>query len=218
MQNTREISRVELLPADLILQQIEAVVADIPPDAIKTGALGGHEAIEVIASLARTWTVPLIVDPVMISKHGNALLDVDGQTALAELLLPRSFLITPNLEEASVLTANTVETLPQMYEAARKIHDMGPQHVLVKGGHLSGPAVDLLLTGGEFHEFGSEHIDTVHTHGTGCTYSSAITAELAKGTSLVRAVAIAKSYVTEAIRTAPGLGGGSGPVNHHSAL
>jgi hydroxymethylpyrimidine kinase/phosphomethylpyrimidine kinase len=146
----------------------------------------------------------------MISKHGSLLLGEAGSRAIRELLVPRAFLITPNIPEAEALTG---EQEPRA--AASRLRTAGARNVLVKGGHLPGDAVDLLLTeGGDFHEFPAARIDTPHTHGTGCTYSASITALLAQGVELVEAVGIAKKYVTEAIRTAPGLGHGSGPLNH----
>lgn len=211
-QNTVGVSRVELLPPDLIAQQIDAVLADIPPNAIKTGALGGIPAIEVIA-VAR-FQCPLIIDPVMISKHGAPLMAEAAREALKTLLLPRATLVTPNLHEAEAITGMTVDSVASMKEAARRILDMGAKAVLVKGGHLEGDAIDVLLANGVFTEFRSERFPTQHTHGTGCTYSASITALMARGYGLVEAVSAAKVFITEAIRTAPGLGSGSGPVNH----
>jgi hydroxymethylpyrimidine kinase/phosphomethylpyrimidine kinase len=136
---------------------------------------------------------------------------------LAELLVPRAFLLTPNLHEAAVLTGSVVDDLASMGRAAEKLVSLGAKNVLVKGGHLEGDAVDVLFTQeGTVHEYPTPRIDTTHTHGTGCTYSAAITAELAKGVALRRAVAIAKEFVTNAIRENPGLGSGSGPLNHHA--
>jgi hydroxymethylpyrimidine/phosphomethylpyrimidine kinase len=212
VQNTVGVTRVELLPPDLIAQQIAAVLADIPPHAAKTGALGGIPAIEVIA--AAQLPCPLVVDPVMISKHGAPLMDDSARHALRKLLLPRATLVTPNLHEAAALTGIEVDSVETMREAARIIHGFGPKAVLVKGGHLEGDAVDLLYVGGEFHTFSSPRTPTQHTHGTGCTSSAAITAMLARGEDLRAAVHAAKTFITEAIRTAPGLGAGSGPVNH----
>ena len=130
--------------------------------------------------------------------------------------MPVSYLLTPNLHEAAALTGLTVVTLDDMKRAAERLLKLGARNVLLKGGHLEGDAVDLLVTSEDFHEFSSERIDTPHTHGTGCTYSAAITAGLAKGERLVEAVRKAKDYITRAIRTNPGLGRGAGPVNHHA--
>ncbi len=212
VQNTVGVSRVELLSPELIAQQLEAVLLDIPPDAVKTGALGGIAAIEVIA--AARFNCPLIVDPVMISKHGAPLMAEAAREALKTLLLPRATLVTPNLHEAEAITGMVVDSVESMKEAARRIQGMGSKAVLVKGGHLEGDAIDVLLADGVFTEFCSVRFPTQHTHGTGCTYSAAITALTARGLGLVEAVSAAKNFITEAIRTAPGLGSGSGPVNH----
>lgn len=217
VQNTRGVDRVETLAADLIVQQIEAVLADIPPNAAKTGALGNRAVVEAVANLA--FKFPLVVDPVMISKHGARLIDHDAQRALVDHLLPRAYLLTPNLHEASALAGFPVNDHDSMCRAAEKLAGLGAANVLVKGGHLHGDALDILfMHNGGFREFSAQRIDTPHTHGTGCTYSAAITAELAKGTPLVKAIELAKVFVTEAIRTNPGLGGGSGPLNHHAGF
>jgi hydroxymethylpyrimidine/phosphomethylpyrimidine kinase len=210
VQNTRRVSRVVVMDPDLVIEQIRAVLDDVPPAAAKLGALGNSEVVHAVARESETWTFPLVIDPVMISKHGSLLLGEAGSRAIRELLVPRAFLITPNIPEAEALTG---EQEPRA--AASRLRTAGARNVLVKGGHLPGDAVDLLLTeGGDFHEFQAARIETPHTHGTGCTYSAAITALLAQSVELVEAVGIAKKYVTEAIRTAPGLGHGSGPLNH----
>ena len=219
VQNTRGVDRVETLDAGLIVQQIRAVVEDIPPHAAKTGALGSRAIVEAVAKAAASFRFPLVVDPVMISKHGTPLIDPDAERALIEHLLPRASLLTPNLSEAAALAGFPVEDIGSMRRAAEKLVSMGAANVLVKGGHLPGQAVDVLyLTGGIVREFPAERIDTPHTHGTGCTYSAAITAELARGTPLEQAVERAKAFITAAIRTNPGLGGGSGPLNHHAPI
>jgi hydroxymethylpyrimidine/phosphomethylpyrimidine kinase len=214
VQNTCTVRHIEMVPAALIVQQLCAVLEDIPPQAAKTGALGTAEAVEAIAREAANFAFPLVVDPVMISKHGAALMAEDARIAVRELLLPKAALITPNLHEAAALTNLPVDSPAAMRKAAEKLCSTGCRAVLVKGGHLGGPAIDILLHEGVFHEFGSERIETPHTHGTGCTFSAAITAALAKGTPLPEAVRQAKEFITRAIRTNPGLGAGNGPVNH----
>jgi hydroxymethylpyrimidine/phosphomethylpyrimidine kinase len=212
VQNTRGVRRVEVLDADLVLEQICAVLEDIPPQAAKLGALGNTATAAALFKLSPTFEFPLVVDPVMISKHGMPLWAGPGNAPMP--VIP-CYLITPNLHEATVLAGFPVNDLDSMRRAAQKLVELGASNVLIKGGHLTGEAVDLLYTSArEFHEFSAPRIDTPHTHGTGCTYSAAITAELAKGTSLVTAVGRAKAFVTEAIRTNPGLGGGRGPLNH----
>lgn len=216
VQNTVGVTRVECMAPDLVAEQIRAVVTDIPPAAVKTGALGDREIIEAVADLAADFRFPLIVDPVLVSKRGAALLAPDAIEILKTRLLPHAFLVTPNLEEAAILAGIEVRDLDSMRAAARKILDLGPQAVLVKGGHLAGDAIDVLLYQGGWTEFTAPRVETRHTHGTGCTYSAAITALLASGQELPTAIRNAKRYITEAIRTNPGLGRGSGPVNHHA--
>jgi len=203
VQNSRGVARVEVLAPDLVEQQIRAVLEDMPPQAAKTGALGNAAVAAAVARALAGAKFPVVVDPVMRSKLGASL----------GLALPmRAFLITPNLEEASALAGFEVNDVPSMRAAAAKID---AENVLIKGGHLDGAAIDVLRTAdGRFHEFEAERFATRHTHGTGCVYSAAITAELAKGSALVDAVARAKRFVTEAIRTNPGLGSGAGPLNH----
>jgi hydroxymethylpyrimidine/phosphomethylpyrimidine kinase len=217
VQNTRGVDRVEFLAPDLIADQIRAVLDDIPPAAAKTGALGNCGIIEAVAGLAAGFPFPLVVDPVILSKHGGALLEADAVEALKTRLLPHAFLVTPNLEEAALLTGTEVRNVADMRRAAEKLAALGPRAVLVKGGHLGdGDATDVLFYQGEFREFTSPRIATHNTHGTGCTLSAAITAGLASGRDLPEAVERAKRYVTAAIRSNPELGGGAGPLDHHA--
>jgi hydroxymethylpyrimidine/phosphomethylpyrimidine kinase len=218
VQNTRGVTRVEVMAPDLVLEQIHAVCCDIPPHAAKIGALGNSAVVEAIAAAAQSFAFPLVIDPVMISKHGAALMDEEAQHALAIHLIPRAFLLTPNLEEAAALSRFPVTDIASMRKAAEKLVSLGARNVLVKGGHLDAEdAVDVLFEPVHgFREFSSPRIATQHTHGTGCTYSAAITAELAKGSTLREAIGSAKKFITEAIRTAPGLGSGTGPLNHHA--
>ncbi len=212
VQNTVRVHRVAMLHAALVGEQIDAVLEDLTPQAVKTGALGTAEIVEAVA--ARSFPGPLVVDPVMVSSRGVRLLGEEAQAALCGLLLPRAALVTPNLAEAAALAEMNVFDLATMREAAVRIAEFGVRSVLVKGGHLEGPAVDLLLHDGQFTEFTAPRLDTRHTHGTGCTYSAAITAHLARGLDVVEAVRHAKAFVHSAIQTAPGLGAGSGPLNH----
>ena len=212
VQNTRGVARVELLDVALVRDQIEAVLEDLPPAALKTGALVSEAVVRVVAECR--FNCPLIVDPVMFSSSGASLLSTDGRNALRDLLLPRAALVMPNLAEASELTGREVRTPEDMREAAQRIAGLGAGAVLVKGGHLAGDAIDILFKEGEFTEFRSPRIDTRHTHGTGCAYSAAITALMARGIPLVEAVGRAKAFVFEAIRQAPGLGAGAGPLNY----
>jgi len=211
VQNTVLVSRVEILAADLVIAQIRAVLDDIPPHAAKLGALGNQAIIEAVASVH--FDCPLVIDPVMISKHGAPLMAKDSIAAFRSLLVPKAALLTPNLEEAATLADCPVENPADMRKAAGILCRLGARSVLVKGGHLKGEALDVLLHAGEFLELPAKRIETPHTHGTGCAYSAAITAGLAKRVPLPEAVRQAKHFIHEAIRTNPGLGGGSGPVN-----
>jgi hydroxymethylpyrimidine/phosphomethylpyrimidine kinase len=217
VQNSVRVSRVEAMAPALVLEQLEAVLEDIPPAAAKTGALGSLEMVLAVARAAAQFAFPLVVDPVMVSKHGVPLLSESAVSALREHLLPLAAVITPNVPEAEMLTGIAIRTPDDMRRAACRIHEMGARAVLIKGGHLdshSTDIVDVLFDGEKWHEFRAVRLDTRHTHGTGCTYSAAITAGLARGAPLASAAAQAKRFIHEAIRTNPGLGRGSGPVNH----
>ena len=216
VQNTEGISRVECLAAQLVIEQVRAVIGDIPPQAAKTGALGSVEIVEALADLAAEFQFPLVVDPVMIGSQGASLLSPAARHAIATRLLPRAFLVMPNLDEAAELTGIEVKDVSGMREAAVRLCAMGARAALVKGGHLAGPATDVLFAAGAWREFTAPRIQTRHTHGTGCTYSAAIAASLARGSGIEDAVALAKTYITAAIRTAPALGRGAGPLNLHA--
>jgi hydroxymethylpyrimidine/phosphomethylpyrimidine kinase len=218
VQNTVSVDRVEVLAPDLVAQQLDAVLTDIPPGAVKTGALGQAAVIEVVAARLATLRCPVVVDPVMVSKHGHALLAADAVQALTMRLLPVATLLTPNAEEAAALLGAPVKTVADAREAARRIAALGPRAVLVKGGHLEGDAVDVLFFEDRVEEFRAPRLDSPHTHGTGCTYAAAITAWLARGMTLGEAVVQAKAWLTEAIRTPPRVGRGIGPVNHLAPL
>jgi hydroxymethylpyrimidine/phosphomethylpyrimidine kinase len=218
VQNSQRVSRVETVAPWLVLEQIAAVIEDIPPAAAKTGALGSAEMVEAVAAAAADFAFPLVVDPVMVSKHEVALLPPAGMRAVRELLLPHAALAMPNVPEAEALTGTAIRGLDDVRRAACLIRGMGARAVLIKGGHLESGATDVLFDGAEYREFPAERIATVHTHGTGCTYSAAITACLAAGVPLAEAVARAKRFIHEAIRSNPGLGRGCGPVNHHAEV
>lgn len=218
VQNTQGVSAVEIIDSDFVLAQLDAVLNDIRPKAAKTGALGNVAIIEAVAERAKSFPFPLVVDPVMISKHGAPLIDDDAVDVLAGRLLPTAFLVTPNLPEAGKLAAMEVTNVLAMEKAAAVIAQRGAKNVLVKGGHLDGDAVDVLWTEGRTQTLPAERTETRHTHGTGCVFSAAITARLASGDDVVTAVTAAKRFITEAIRTNPGLGHGYGPVNMHNAV
>jgi hydroxymethylpyrimidine/phosphomethylpyrimidine kinase len=218
VQNSLGVARVEVMAPGLVLDQIRAVLADIPPGAAKTGALGSVEVVQAVARAAADFAFPLVVDPVMISKHGARLLPEAAIAAVREDLLPHAALLTPNVPEAEALTGLAIRTLDDMRQAACRIIGMGARAVLIKGGHLEGDATDIFFDGSRWHDFPAPRIPSRHTHGTGCTYSAAIAAGLASGLPPVDAVGRAKRFIHEAIRTNPGLGRGCGPVNHHAEV
>jgi hydroxymethylpyrimidine/phosphomethylpyrimidine kinase len=217
VQNTQKVESVEVLGPEFVVSQLDAVLDDIPPSAAKIGALGNAAVIEAIAERAERFSFPLVIDPVMVSKHGASLIDEEAVQVLRRKLLPLAFLITPNVPEAARLAEMEVTDLPTMEKAAAVISRLGAKNVLVKGGHLKGDPVDVLWTAGENHALPAQRVDTTHTHGTGCVFSAAITARLAKGEDLVTAVKAAKQFITAAIQTSPGLGQGYGPVNMHAS-
>jgi hydroxymethylpyrimidine/phosphomethylpyrimidine kinase len=215
VQNTKGVSGYEELSPELVAEQIRAVVNDIGVDAAKTGMLASAPIVEAVADAVRETAVPnLVVDPVFVSKHGHPLLREDAVEALRSKILPLAALVTPNLPEASGLAGFEVRTDQDMERAGLAILNLGPQAVLVKGGHREGgDATDLLVTAEGIQPIPGERIDTPHTHGTGCVLSAAVAAYLARGDQLVDAVVKGKAFVTEAIRHALPLGQGIGPVN-----
>jgi hydroxymethylpyrimidine/phosphomethylpyrimidine kinase len=214
VQNSCSLTRVECLAPELVLQQIDALLDDMPPSSAKTGALGSLELIEALGTAASGWNFPLVVDPILLAKHGANLAPASAVPAFLTHLVPRATLLMPNLPEAEALCGFPVDSPATMERAARTLSGFGAKSVLIKGGHLAGDPIDLLLHDGRVHRFGSTRISTPHTHGTGCTYSAAITAYLAKGVPLPEAVERAQAFVHRAIAGNPGLGRGSGPLNH----
>lgn len=218
-QNTQGVFAVQDINPDIIQKQIEALFDDIRIDVVKIGMVSSPSTIEIIAKTLQKYPLPpLVIDPVMISKSGYDLLKPEAKTALIEKLLPLATLITPNLPEAETILGYTIDTVELMKKAAKDLHKIGSKYVLVKGGHLQNEATDALYDGEEFTLFNSEFIQSNNTHGTGCTLSSAIGANLAKGLSIKEAVKEAKEYVTEAIRNGFALGHGVGALNHFHAF
>jgi hydroxymethylpyrimidine/phosphomethylpyrimidine kinase len=215
-QNTVGVQGVETLMPAFIRLQFESVVSDIGVDALKTGMLGTAEVVAAVAAMiAQAGLTKLVVDPVMVAKSGDHLLAEDAVHALRTHLLPLALVITPNVPEAETLVGGPIRTPEEMREAARRLHALGPRWVVVKGGHMGGEVVtDLLYDGTSFQSLDTPRIDTPHTHGTGCTFSAAMAACLAKGQSVPDAFAAAKRYTHAAIAAAPGLGHGHGPLNH----
>ena len=218
-QNTTGVYGVLEIEPEFVVKQIEACVSDIGCDAVKTGMLSSTVIIEAVAdAISRHKLGPLVVDPVMIAKSGAPLLKPEAIAALKTKLLPLALVATPNLHEAGALTGREIKTLAQMKEAARAIRDLGPENVVVKGGHLEGIAADLLYDGREFTEFHSERIDTKNTHGTGCIFASAIAANLAHKKSVLESVTVAKDFITAAIRAGLAIGKGYGPADPMAML
>jgi hydroxymethylpyrimidine/phosphomethylpyrimidine kinase len=222
-QNTVGVQGVFEIPPAFIALQIDSVATDIGADVVKTGMLSSAPIVETVAAKIREHhLMPLVVDPVMVAKSGDPLLRQDARTALIGELLPLATVVTPNLHEASVLCGFEVTSLADMRRAAEAIHRMGPKNVVVKGGHLSdtNDAVDLLFDGETFREYSAPRLESHNTHGTGCTFASAIASELAKGHSVPQAVEIAKDYVSRIMRASVdlGIGHGHGPMNHVSLL
>ncbi|MPY71521.1 MAG: bifunctional hydroxymethylpyrimidine kinase/phosphomethylpyrimidine kinase [Alphaproteobacteria bacterium] len=216
-QNTLGVHGVHGVPTDFIQQQMRVVLGDIGADAIKTGMLHSSAVIEAVAEVLRAEGagIPVVVDPVMIAKGGAALLEDDAVATLKSVLLPLAALLTPNIPEAEALTGQTIADDRAMQAAGEALMAAGAGAVLVKGGHMGGPLVrDLLIAADGTRIFENPRIDTVHTHGTGCTLASAIAAGLAQGLSVAGAVGRAEAYLHEAIRRAPGYGRGHGPVAH----
>jgi len=216
-QNTEGVFGIHAVPPEFVRQQMTLVLDDIGADVVKTGMLLNAGIIEVVAQelAARAHGVPLVVDPVMVAKGGAGLLADDAVEALRTLLIPHAALVTPNVPEAELLSGRTIETEDDMRAAGEAILALGPKAVLVKGGHRPGSVVnDVLLTREQAITITGPRFDTIHTHGTGCTLASAIATGLAQGLTLHGACERARRFVEEAIRTAPRLGRGHGPLNH----
>ena len=218
-QNTIGVQGVFEVDPNFVGKQIDSVMTDMGADAWKTGMLSNAEIIKVVANRASQYKVELlIVDPVMVAKSGHTLLQAEAKTSLITQLIPLAYVITPNLHEAHVLTGIEINNITEVQESAAKIYEMGSKNVVVKGGHLPdiNESIDILYDGKKFTEYRTPRINTINTHGTGCTFASALAAELAKGNNIKKAVHIAKAYLTHAIQRADDLhiGKGHGPTDH----
>ena len=213
-QNTMGVHAIHEVPVAFVEKQIDAVLTDIGADAIKTGMLANAEIIEAVARKIRQYGAKkVIVDPVMVAKGGARLLREEAERALIRRLLPLALVVTPNLHEAAVLTGRRVRSVEEMKKAARRIHEMGPKYVVVKGGHLRGEAVDIFYNGITCDEIKGPRIETTNTHGTGCTFASAIATLIARGEGVSEAVRKAKTFITLAIQAGFPIGKGTGPTN-----
>ncbi|MCC8123020.1 MAG: bifunctional hydroxymethylpyrimidine kinase/phosphomethylpyrimidine kinase [Oscillospiraceae bacterium] len=214
-ENTFRVIEYQDVRSDIIEKQIDAVFEDIPPDAVKIGMLSCREGMLAVAKGLRRWKpANIVIDPVMYAKNGCALMNPDSIDTLIAAIVPLADLLTPNIPEAEKITGLHIQTQEDMAEAAQHIQDLGCRAVLVKGGHSTGDATDVLYDGTNFHSFSAPRIHTKNTHGTGCTYSSAIASNLALGFPLSEAVERAKAYVTTAITHAREIGKGNGPTHH----
>ncbi|MFC9465393.1 bifunctional hydroxymethylpyrimidine kinase/phosphomethylpyrimidine kinase [Streptomyces coelicoflavus] len=217
-QNSRGVQGAWELPVDAVRAQYRSVVDDIGVQAVKTGMLSSAELVEAVADLLAGTDAPAVVDPVGVSKHGDALLAASALESVRTRLLPVATVATPNLDEVAHLTGVRVESDTDLRRAAAAVLEYGPRWALIKGGHLAGDAVDLLTDGSEEHWLRAPRLDNRHTHGTGCTLASAVACGLAKGQPVPEAVRAAKEYVTGAIAAGFALGDGIGPVDHGWAL
>jgi hydroxymethylpyrimidine/phosphomethylpyrimidine kinase len=220
-QNTQGVARVDALPAEAVVAQIEAVVSDIGVQATKTGMLLNREIIQAVAQAVKSLgLIQLVVDPVMVSRTGAQLIDDEAVESLRDCLIPLAAIVTPNRYEAQILSGLEIQTLEDMQAAAQRIHQLGATAVLIKGGAMTGNlrGVDVCFDGTALSILKTEQVETYHTHGTGCTLSSAIAANLALGKDLLSAVRFAKDYVTTALKYALDIGQGTGPVGHFFPL
>ena len=218
-QNTLSVDGIAEIPAEMVSAQIDTVMGDIGVDAVKTGMLAHSGIIEAVADRIETLKMPnVVVDPVMVAKSGDRLLREEAVEAYRSCLLPRALVVTPNIPEAEALTDVAIESDEDAIRAARVITGMGAKWVVIKGGHREGPVKDILYSEGGRREYVSERIDSKNTHGTGCTFASAIAAHLARSCSVEDAVFHAKQYVSAAIKAAYPVGQGHGPLNHFYAL
>lgn len=220
-QNTLGVHGVWPLAPEAVAAQVDAVATDLGVDAAKTGMLAHEAIIEAVADRIRAHGIErLVVDPVMVAKGGHPLLAPEARRAVVRLLLPLALVVTPNIPEAEVLTGRPIRSLEAMQEAARRlVEEAGARVAVVKGGHLAGgESIDVYYDGRTLERLSVPRVETRHTHGTGCTFSAAIAAELARGTAIPEAVARAKDFVTRAIASAPGLGKGYGPTSHLFAI
>jgi len=216
-QNTVGVKGIHSVPPEFIGQQLDAVLSDIGADAVKTGMLFNADTIEVVADrLSAYGAEKLVVDPVMVAKGGDVLLVQEARETLVSRLMPMALVVTPNIPEAEILSERSIKTEEDIHEAARTIHAMGARYVLIKGGHLAGPATDYLYDGEKFFEFSKVRVDTPHTHGTGCVYSAAIATYLALELDVMEAVEKAKDLIHAAVRFGLPLGKGHGPANPYA--
>ncbi len=218
-ENTSRVISVENISPDIVKDQIDAVFEDIEVDAVKIGMLPSSQCMKAVAERLREYRPKYtVIDTVMSAKDGHALMESEALEALKTEIIPLAYVLTPNIPEAEVITGMEIKDFSDIQSAARIIRSLGAENVIIKGGHLCGDAIDVLYDGSEFYTFSTGRIETKNTHGTGCTFSSAIAANLANGTELFDAVGNAKAYITSAIRHSLSIGRGHGPTNHFYEL
>lgn len=218
-QNTKEVIDVQNISPDIIGKQIDAIFDDIEVDAVKIGMISEIEGIKIVSERLREYKPQnVVLDPVMVSKSGYSLMNPNSVETLIKELIPIVSVVTPNIPEAEIIANIKIENISDMEKAAKIIYNMGPKNVLIKGGHLTGDATDVLYDGENFIYLKNERINTKNTHGTGCTLSSSIASNLALGMNIKEAVENAKKYITTAIEHSLPIGHGSGPTNHFYAL
>lgn len=214
-QNTCGVQKIIVLEAPFVAQQIESVLSDIGADAVKLGMLGNADIVAVVAKMLRDYPVMnVVVDPVLYSTGGSALLEPEARTAFVQQIVPLATVLTPNIPEAEMLSGITIRNLDDMKRAAESLKQLGAANVLVKGGHRDDDATDILFDGRDYTEFFAERVKSNNTHGTGCTFAAAIAANLALGETLPEAISISKKFVTAAIREGLNFGHGKGSLNH----
>jgi hydroxymethylpyrimidine/phosphomethylpyrimidine kinase len=218
-QNTQEVVAIAEVPEEVVAAQIDAVLEDIGADAAKTGMLSSASIIATVADRLEAWGVTnLVVDPVMVAKSGDRLLQIEAIDELRSTLLPLALVVTPNLPEAEVLSGRTIQTEEDARQAAAAIAALGPRYVVVKGGHRRDAPIDIVYDGRDYVDLPADRIETPNTHGTGCTFSAAIAAHLARGATPMQAITAAKEFVTAALRASYRVGNGHSPVNHFHAV
>ena len=218
-QNTVEVAAIAEVPEEVVIAQIDTVAEDIGADAVKTGMLVNRAIIQNVADRLEAWGIPyLVVDPVMVAKSGVSLLREDAVATMITELFPRATVVTPNILEAQVLSGRAIATLSDMREAARAIHALGPQIVVITGGALPDSPIDVVFDGTELVDLPGHRVDTPNIHGSGCTLSAAITAFLARGVTTLEAIRLAKTYVASTLATSYPIGSGTGPGNHMAPL
>ena len=218
-ENTSRVIAIQDITPDMIEKQIDAIFEDIEVDAVKIGMLSSPECINAVAAKLREYKPHnIVVDPVMYAKNGCPLMEPTSVDTLIKRIIPLADVLTPNIPEAEIIAGMQISTVNDMEVAAQRIYAMGCKSVVVKGGHAVGNALDVLYDGSKIYQFDSARIDTKNTHGTGCTFSSAVTSQLAKGASIEKAVELAKVYVTTAIKHSLAIGKGCGPTHHFYEL